>query len=69
MKTSTEFSPFSLVYGTEAISLVELVIPMPRVVLEESQEGTYDTNSERRLADLEGLEEEIEVAQGRSQRY
>ena len=69
LKTSTEFSPFSLVYGTEAISLVELVIPMPRVVLEESQEGTYDTNSERRLADLEGLEEEIEVAQGRSQRY
>ena len=27
VKTATRFSPFSLVYGTEAISLVELVIP------------------------------------------
>ena len=58
LKTATRFSPFSLVYGTEAISSVELVIPMPRVVLEENQKGTDVTNSERRLADLEGLEKE-----------
>ena len=38
VKTATGFSPFSLVYGTEAINPVELVIPTPRVVLEESQE-------------------------------
>ena len=69
MKTSTGFSPFSLVYRTEAIIPMELVIPTLRVVLEESQEGTDDTNSERRLANLEGLEEEREVAKGRSQRY
>ena len=69
MKTSIGFSPFSLVYGTEAISPVELVIPMPRVVVKESQEGIDDTSSERRLADLEGLEEERKVAKGRSQRY
>ena len=41
---------------------MELVIPTPRVVLEEIQEGTNGTNSERKLADLEGLEEEREVA-------
>ena len=27
VKTATRFSPFSLVYGTEAISPVELVVP------------------------------------------
>ena len=63
------FSPFSLVYGTEAISLVELVVPTPRVVLEESQEETEDTNNERRLVDLEGVEEERELAKKRSQKY
>ena len=52
------FSLFSLVYMTKAISLVEIVIPTPRVVLEEIQGGTDGTTSERRLMDLEGLEEE-----------
>ena len=60
---------FSLVYGTEAISPVELVVPTRRVVVEESQEETEDTNNERRLADLEGVEEERELAKKRSQRY
>ena len=36
VKTATGFLPFSLVYGTEVISLVALVVPTPRVVLEES---------------------------------
>ena len=58
MKTTTGFSPFSLVYGTKAISPIELIVPTPRVMLEENQEGTEDTNNERRLVDLEGLEEE-----------
>ena len=48
---------------------MELVVPTPRVVLEESQEDTKDTNNERRLADLEGVEEERELAKKRSQRY
>ena len=56
MKTATRFSPFFIVYGPEAINLVELVVPTPRVVLEESREDTKDTNNERRLADLEGVE-------------
>ena len=69
VKTTTGFSPFSLVYGTEAISPVELIIPTPRVVLEESQEENKDANNETRLADLEGVEEERELAKKRSQRY
>ena len=60
---------FSPVYGTEAITHVELVVPTPRVVLEESQEETEDTNNERRLVDLEGVEKERELAKKRSQRY
>ena len=69
VKTAIGFSPFSLVYGIEAISPVELVIPTPRVVLKESQEESEDLNNERRLADLEGIEEERELAKKRSQRY
>ena len=68
VKTATGFSPFSLVYGIKAISLVELVVPTPKVVLEESQEDTEDINNERRLAELEGVKEE-ELAKRRSQRY
>ena len=63
---ATGFLTFSLVYGTEAISLVELVVSTPRVVLKESQEETEDTNNERRLADLERVEEERELAKKRS---
>ena len=37
VKTATGFSPFSLVYGTEAISPVELVIPTPRVSLKKAK--------------------------------
>ena len=69
LKTTIKFSQFSLVYGTEAISPVELVILTPRVVLEEIQEGIDGINSKRRLANLEGLEEKQEVARRRSQRY
>ena len=36
VKIATGFSPFSLVCGTEAINPVELVVPKPRVVLEEN---------------------------------
>ena len=69
MKIATGFSPFSLVYGSESISPVELVVLTPREVLEESQEDTKDTNNERRLVNLEGVEEERKLAKRRSQRY
>ena len=57
LKIATRFSPFSLIYGTEAISPVELVIPTPRVVLEGIQEDTDSTSNKGRLVDLEGPEE------------
>ena len=57
LKTATRFSPFSLIYGTEAISPVELVIPTPRVVLEGIQEDIDSTSNKGRLVDLEGPEE------------
>ena len=66
VKTAMRFSLFSLVYGTKATSLVELVVPTPRVVLEESQE---DINNERRLANLDRVEKERELTKRRSQRY
>ena len=69
LKIATRFSPFSLVYGTETIGPIELVVPTLRAVLKEIQEGTDGANSEGRLADLEGLEEEREMAKRRSQRY
>ena len=69
VKIAMGFSPFSLVYRTEVISSVELVVLTPRIVLEENQEDTEDTNNERRIVDLEGVEEERELARRRSQRY
>ena len=39
------------------------------MVLEEGQEETEDANNERRLANLERVEEERELAKKRSQRY
>ena len=69
LKIATGISPSSLVYGTEVINPMELVIPTPRVVLEENQEGADGTNNERRLSDLERLKEEQEVTRRRSQRY
>ena len=36
VKIATTFSQFSLIYGTEAISPMELVVPTPRKVLEEN---------------------------------
>ena len=48
------------------IRIIQTHKPTPRVVLEENQEGIDGMNSERMLVDLEGLEEEREVARGRS---
>ena len=37
--------------------------------MKKAKEETEDTNNERRLADMEGVEEERELAKKRSQRY
>ena len=57
LKTATRFSPFSLVYGTKVISLIELTVSTPRVMLEEIQGDANDTHAKERLVNLEGLEE------------
>uniref|UniRef100_A0A2N9HB09 Uncharacterized protein n=1 Tax=Fagus sylvatica TaxID=28930 RepID=A0A2N9HB09_FAGSY len=68
-KTATGFTPFSLVYGTDAISPTELLVPSPRILHGMDLEADADICAEARAADLEGLEEARELAQVRSLRY
>ena len=56
-KTATGFSPFSLVYGTEAISPIELLVPTPRVIHGQEIEMSAATCAECRVPDFETLEE------------
>uniref|UniRef100_A0A2N9H521 Uncharacterized protein n=1 Tax=Fagus sylvatica TaxID=28930 RepID=A0A2N9H521_FAGSY len=55
---------FSLVYGTDAISPTELLVPSPRILHGMDLEADADICAEARVADLEGLEEARELAQG-----
>uniref|UniRef100_A0A2N9ENH5 Integrase catalytic domain-containing protein n=1 Tax=Fagus sylvatica TaxID=28930 RepID=A0A2N9ENH5_FAGSY len=68
-KTTTSFTPFSLVYSTDAISPMELLVPSPRVLHGMDLEANADICAEARVADLESLEEARELAQVRSLRY
>ena len=68
-KTATRLSPFSLVYGTEAISLVELLVPTLRVVHGQETDINAATCAEIRIIDLETLEETRNIAYNRTQRY
>uniref|UniRef100_A0A2N9E8D5 Integrase catalytic domain-containing protein n=1 Tax=Fagus sylvatica TaxID=28930 RepID=A0A2N9E8D5_FAGSY len=68
-KTATGFTPFSLVYGTDAISPTELLVPSLRILHGMDLEADADICAEARVADLEGLEEARELAQVRSLRY
>ena len=56
-KIATRQSPFSLVYGTKAISLVELLVPTPRVVHGQETDVDTATCAEIRTPDLETLDE------------
>ena len=56
-KTATGFSPFSLVYVTEAISLVELLVPTLRVIHGQEIEMSLATCAECKVPDLETLKE------------
>uniref|UniRef100_A0A2N9GU17 Integrase catalytic domain-containing protein n=1 Tax=Fagus sylvatica TaxID=28930 RepID=A0A2N9GU17_FAGSY len=58
-KTATGFTPFSLVYGTDAISPTELLVPSPRILHGMDLEADADICAEARVADLEGLETRI----------
>uniref|UniRef100_A0A2N9G273 Integrase catalytic domain-containing protein n=1 Tax=Fagus sylvatica TaxID=28930 RepID=A0A2N9G273_FAGSY len=68
-KTATGFTPFSLVYGTDAISPTELLVSKPRILHGMDLKADADICAEARVADLESLEEARELAQVCSLRY
>ncbi|KAJ0453964.1 putative nucleotidyltransferase, Ribonuclease H [Helianthus annuus] len=63
-KTSTGETPFSLVYGSEAVIPAEIGLPSPRMTTVNS----VDNEAERRL-DLDLLEERREIARIREAKY
>jgi hypothetical protein len=67
-KTTTGFTPFSLVYGTDIISPTKLVVPTPRVLQGSDLEVDASICAEARMVDLEGLDESTELARLKSQR-
>ena len=67
-KSATGFSPFSLVYGTEVVSLTEIITPSLRVMQMQEKEKEEVFVAER-CEDLEGLDEKREKAQEHSRRY
>ena len=56
-------------YGTEAISLVELLVPTPRVIHGQEIEMSVATCAECKVLDLKTLEEVTSLALGYIQRY
>jgi ribonuclease HI len=68
-KTATGFTPFSLVYGTDVISPLELLVPSPRILQGTELEADVEICAEARVADLESLDEARELALARSLRY
>jgi hypothetical protein len=68
-KTATGFTPFSLVYGTDAIAPTKLMVPSPRILHGMDLEVNADIYAEARAADLKSLEEARELAQARGLRY
>ena len=69
VKTATSFSPFSLVYGTKAISSIELLVPTPRLIHGQEIEMGAATCAEFKVSDLETLEKVRNLAFGCIQRY
>ena len=68
-KTTIGFSLFSLMYGTEAMSPIELLVPTPRVVHSQEIEMSAATCAECKVSNLETLEEARNLALSRIQRY
>uniref|UniRef100_A0A2N9GBA7 Integrase catalytic domain-containing protein n=1 Tax=Fagus sylvatica TaxID=28930 RepID=A0A2N9GBA7_FAGSY len=62
------FTPFSLVYGTDTISPIELVVPSSRVMQGSELEVDANMCAEARMADLEGLDEARDLTKAKSQR-
>ena len=68
-KIAIGLSPFSLVYGTKAISLVELLVSTPMVVHGRETDVDVATCAEIRTTDLETLEETRNLAYNCTQWY
>ena len=61
-KSATSFSPFSLVYGTEIVSLAEIITPSLRVMQMQEKEKEEEVFVAEKCEDLEGLDEKREKA-------
>ena len=68
-KSAIGFSPFSLVYGTEAVSPAKVMTPSLRVMQIQGKEKEEEAFTVERCEDLKGLDERREEAQERSRRY
>nr|XP_023872143.1 uncharacterized protein K02A2.6-like [Quercus suber] len=68
-KLATDFSPFSLVYGTEVVSPAEMKTPSLRVIQMQEKEREEEVFAVERCEDLERLDEKKEKAQECSHRY
>ncbi|CAL8992530.1 unnamed protein product [Prunus brigantina] len=68
-RSATGFSPYSLVYGSEAISPVEITIPTARVAAVNDLEWDAKTCSDWRLLDLEAADERRMEAERRMALY
>ena len=69
LKSTTGFSPFSLVYKTKVMSPAEVITPFLRVMQIGKKEKEKEVFAAKRCEDLEGLDEKREEAQERSHRY
>ena len=67
--TAISFSPFSLVYGIEVVSLAEIMTPSLRVMQMQEKEKEEEVFAVERHEDLEGLDEKREKAQECSRKY
>ena len=61
-KSATGFSPFSLVYGMEVMSLAEVMMPFLRVLQARKKENEKGVFAAKRCKYLEGLDEKREEA-------
>ena len=68
-KSATNFSPFSLIYGTEIVSPAEIMTPSLRVIQMQEKEKEEEVFAIERREDLEELDEKREKAQERNRRY
>ena len=66
---ATGFSPFSLVYDTETISLMELMVPTTCTLQGQELEINVNMCAEAWMVDLETMDETRNIARERIQQY